>query len=72
MTPWTVAARMLCPWYFPGERTGVGCHFLLQVVLTLFNLSKLKNMKSFHVKAFTNTGQVTMKMGHKLLFQVMN
>ena len=23
-------ARLLCPWDFPGEHTGVGCHFLLQ------------------------------------------
>ena len=29
-TPWTVAARLLCPWDFPGKNTGVGCHFLLQ------------------------------------------
>ena len=21
---------LLCPWYFPGKNTGVGCHFLLQ------------------------------------------
>ena len=30
--PWTVAARFLCPWDFPGKNTGVGCHFLLQGV----------------------------------------
>ena len=23
-------SRLLCPWSFPGENTGVGCHFLLQ------------------------------------------
>ena len=23
-------ARLLCPWDFPGNITGVGCHFLLQ------------------------------------------
>ena len=23
-------ARLLCPWNFPGDNTGVGCHFLLQ------------------------------------------
>ena len=23
-------ARLLCPWYFQGKNTGVGCHFLLQ------------------------------------------
>ena len=22
--------RLLCPWYFPGKNTGIGCHFLLQ------------------------------------------
>ena len=22
-------ARLLCPWDFPGKKTGVGCHFLL-------------------------------------------
>ena len=29
-TPWTVACQALCPWYFPGKNTAVGCHFLLQ------------------------------------------
>ena len=23
-------SRLLCPWDFPGENTGVGCHFLVQ------------------------------------------
>ena len=27
MTP--LSPRLLCPWYFPGKNTGVGCHFLL-------------------------------------------
>ena len=30
VTPWTVAARLLCPWDFSGKNTGVDCHFLLQ------------------------------------------
>ena len=30
VTPWTAAARLLCPWGFPSKNTGVGCHFLLQ------------------------------------------
>ena len=30
-TPWTVKpTRLLCPWDFPGNSTGVDCHFLLQ------------------------------------------
>ena len=24
--------RLLCPWEFPGKRTGVGCHFLIQEI----------------------------------------
>ena len=24
--------RLFCPWDFPGKRTGVGCHFLLQMI----------------------------------------
>ena len=33
-TPWTVAYRLLRPWDFPGQRTGVGCH-CTQGVLTV-------------------------------------
>ena len=29
-TPWAVAARLLCPWDFPGKNMGVGCQFLFQ------------------------------------------
>ena len=25
-------ARLPCPWGFPGKNTGVGCHFLFQVI----------------------------------------
>ena len=31
--------RLLCPWDFPGESTGVGCHCLLSPLLT-FDLKK--------------------------------
>ena len=30
--PWTVTARLLCLWHFPGKNTGVGCHFLVQQI----------------------------------------
>ena len=30
MIPWTVAARLLCPWNSPGKNTGVGSDALLQ------------------------------------------
>ena len=31
-SPWTVAARLLCPWNSPGKNTGVGCQSLLQEI----------------------------------------
>ena len=36
-------ARLLCPWDFPGKKTGVGCHFLLQGIFPtqVSNLSLL-------------------------------
>ena len=35
VTPWTAAARLLCPWGSPGRNTGVGCRARLQrIVLT--------------------------------------
>jgi len=30
VTLWTVAHQALCPWDSAGEKTGVGCHALLQ------------------------------------------
>ena len=29
---WLYSTRFLCPWDFPGKNTGVGYHFLLQVI----------------------------------------
>ena len=39
LTPWTVATRLLWPWYFPGKYTGVGCHFLLQGIVSTQGLN---------------------------------
>ena len=30
-------SRLLCPWDFPGKNTGVGCHFLLIYIYTLWS-----------------------------------
>ena len=30
VTLWAVASRLLCPCDFPGNNTGLGCHFLLK------------------------------------------
>ena len=46
-TPWTVAARLLCPWDFPGRNTGVGCHFLLQGIF-LMQQSNLHLLRLLH------------------------
>ena len=32
VTPRTVACQLLHPWDFPGKKSGVGCHFLLQEI----------------------------------------
>ena len=37
--PWPT--RLLCPWNFPGKSTGVGCHFLLQVIYVLLKVMML-------------------------------
>ena len=40
-TPCTIALppRLLCPWDFPGKNTRVGCHFLLQGILSTQGLN---------------------------------
>ena len=37
VTPWTT--KFLCPWDFPGKKTKVGCHFLLQGILLIQGLN---------------------------------
>ena len=32
-------ARLLCSWDFPGKKTGVGCHFLLQRIFPMQGLN---------------------------------
>ena len=34
--PWTVAARLLCPWDFPGKNARMDCHFLLQGIFPTY------------------------------------
>ena len=40
-TFWTVAARLLCPWDFPGKNTGAGCCFLLQGIFSTQRLNRV-------------------------------
>ena len=35
VTPWTVAARILCLWDFPGKSTGLSCHFFFQGIFLI-------------------------------------
>ena len=41
------STRLLCPCDFPGKKTGVGCHFLLQGIF----LSKGSNQRPLHWQA---------------------
>ena len=46
-TPWTVPARLLHPWDFPGKISGVGCHFLLPGIFP----TQGSNLHPLHWKA---------------------
>ena len=41
--------RLLCPWDFPGESTGMGCHFLLQGIFP----TQGSNLSLQHCRYFT-------------------
>ena len=43
---WMQPVRLLCPWSFPGKNTGVGCHFLLQGILSTPGLTESKSPAS--------------------------
>ena len=36
--------RLLCPWDFPGNNTGVGCHFLLQEIFPTPGLTQVSRI----------------------------
>ena len=48
-TPWTVPARLLCPWNFPDKNTGEGCHSLLQGIF-LTQGSNLSLLRLLHCR----------------------
>ena len=39
-TPGLWPTRLLCPWYFSGKNTGVGCHFLFQGIFLTQELNQ--------------------------------
>ena len=45
VTPWTVAARLLCPWDSSGKNTGVCCHAILQGIF----LTQVLNLCLLHL-----------------------
>ena len=50
------AARLLCPWDFPGKNARVGCHFLLQgISLTQELNSYLLHLPALAGKFFTTS-----------------
>ena len=55
VTPWTAPTMLLCPWDFPGNSTGVDCHFLLQEIFpTQGSKLGLPHCRHFTVWATTN------------------
>ena len=46
LQPMGCTERLLCPWDFPGNNTGVGCHFLLQGIF----LTKGSNLDLPHCR----------------------
>ena len=40
-TPWAVASQAPLSWDFPGKNTGVGCHFLFQVIFPVQGLKPM-------------------------------
>ena len=46
-TPWTVACtKLLCPWDFQDKSTGVGCHFLLQLICRVHHVKCLTGWRA--------------------------
>ena len=41
----SLPGSFLCPWDFPGNSTGVDCHFFLQILLQFDKLQDLKCLK---------------------------
>ena len=55
-------ARLLCPWNFPCENTGVGCHFLLQwIFLTQRSSPHLLHFLHWHVDSLPRSHREALK-----------
>ena len=52
-TPWTAACQTSCPWDFPGENTGVGCHALLQGIFPTQGLNPHHLCPALEARFFT-------------------
>ena len=66
-------ARLLCPWNSPGENTGVGCVFLLQVLGVRFGSPPLQADSSPRVppgKPEVKIEVIIIYMGMRLLYSV--
>ena len=47
--------RLLCPWDSPGKNTGVGCHFLLQLLLEGRSKNHFDRMNGERFKMIRNS-----------------
>ena len=76
-TPWTVVARLLCPWDCPGKNAEAGCHFLLQGIFPTqeLNLGLLHCRQILHQLSYKGSPVPPwkpsyLKPGSKLISQV--
>ena len=58
-------ARLFCPWNSPGKNTGVGCHFLLQVLFSTQGLNP--DLLCFCIEGRLFTAEKSKALGSPLI-----
>ena len=61
-------SRLLCPWDFPGNRTGVDCHFLLQGIFPIQGSNPGLPHCRQTLYCLSYQGSHTIKKGHYKMF----
>ena len=70
MTPWTVPARLLCPWNSPGKNTGMSCHSFLQGIFPTQGSNPGLSHCSFFIVWITR--EVSLNYGVRLISKQSN
>ena len=61
---WTAAARLLCPWDFPGKNTRVGCHFFPNNIVYLYFKNFWRKVVYLFCFLFANISCPSLGEGH--------